>query len=219
MRSRIRALALALATLGTASSLVACTVGPETSQRATGTSASSTAPVVPSSTPVPVVPAQRVGGVVPEPPVSLTLPDGTVVRVRSVSTTSNGVLDVPEEIDDAGWWRGGSKIGDPFGSTLVAAHVDSLTEGLGPFAELLSVRPGQQVVVRTRTLQQTFEVRSRRLRPRGAISGASALHSPAGVRRLTLVTCASPYVPELGGYQNLAVVVADPVGEPTPRTS
>jgi hypothetical protein len=182
------------------------------------TEAVTSSPVTPAPPTVTVDTAQRVGSATPEAPVSLTLPSGDEVPVRAVSTTANGVLDVPEEIDDAGWWRGGSKIGDPFGSVLVAAHVDSRTEGLGPFAELLSVRSGQRVVVRTEGLRQTYEIHSLRLRPRGVIGAGAYLHSPDGRARLTLVTCAGPYDAARGGYQDLAVVTAHPVGEPRPRS-
>lgn len=165
----------------------------------------------------PAEPAPRVGSVLPEAPIAVVLQNGVRVPVRPVSTTDNSLLDVPDDIRTAGWWRGGSRIGDPFGSTLVAGHVDSYTQGLGPFAALLGVRPGQRLTVLTDSLQQTFAVRSLRLRPRGSIGPQSWLHSPAGPRRLILVTCASPFVPSRGGYQNLAVVVAEPVGAPRAR--
>ncbi len=74
-------------------------------------------------------------------PGPLRLPSGRVVPVAAVSTTPAGVLDVPRDVRRAGWWRGGSRLGDPQGSTLVAAHVDSTTQGLGPFSELLGVGP------------------------------------------------------------------------------
>ena len=146
------------------------------------------------------------------------LPDGDRVPIRSVGTTANGVLDVPPDIGVAGWWSGGSRIGDPFGSTLVAAHVDSTTQGLGPFASLLTVRAGDRVVVWTQDLRQTFRVRSLWMRPRGTIGDRSWLHSPDGARRLVLVTCAGPYDAAAGGYQNLAVIVAEPRGKAEPRT-
>jgi hypothetical protein len=156
--------------------------------------------------------APRVGSVVPEPPVVVRLPDGRRVRVRTVHTTRNGLLDVPDDIEVAGWWSGGSRLGDPFGSILVAAHVDSHTQGLGPFASLLVVRPGDRVQAWSEGLHQTFEVTSLRLRPQGTIGPRSWLHSPEGPRRLTLVTCAGPYDAARGGYQNLAVVTAKAVG-------
>lgn len=156
--------------------------------------------------------AQRVGSVVPEPPTGIRLPNGLRIAVRAVGTRRNGLLDVPDDIRVAGWWKGGSRLGDPFGSSLVAAHVDSTTQGLGPFASLLGVRPGDRVRLWSRGLQQTFAVTSLRLRPRSTIGSGAYLHSPAGPPRLTLVTCAGPYDAARGGYQNLAVITARPLG-------
>lgn len=206
----MRQLRAVVAALGLACAVVTGCAVPSGTSGDTGAAARESGPGAAR----PAEPAPRVGSVVPEAPTSMVLQDGVRVPIRAVSTTDKGVLDVPEDIRAAGWWRGGSRIGDPFGSTLVAAHVDSATQGLGPFAVLLEVRPGQRLTVLTDSLEQTFVVRSLRLRPRGSIGPRSWLHSPAGPRRLILVTCASPFVPALGGYQNLAVVVAEPVGGP-----
>jgi hypothetical protein len=129
------------------------------------------------------------------------------------------VLDVPDDVRTAGWWRGGSRLGDPFGSILVAAHIDSATQGLGPYAELLQARPGQRVVVVSRHLVQRFAVRSLRLVPQGPLSRHRWIFAPTGGHRLTLVTCAPPYDARRGGYQNLAVVTAAPVGPPVRRVA
>jgi hypothetical protein len=155
--------------------------------------------------------------VVPEPPRGIQLPNGHRVGIRPVGTTRNGLLDVPDDIELAGWWSGGSRLGDPFGSTLVAAHVDSGTQGPGPFGSLLGVHAGDRVYVWSDGLQQAFEVTSLRLRPQGTLGPGSYLHSPDGRRRLTLVTCAGPYDAARGGYQNLAVVTAMPLGNPRGR--
>jgi sortase (surface protein transpeptidase) len=142
------------------------------------------------------------------------LPSGRVVPVSGAGTTGSGVLDVPDDVDVAGWWRGGSRVGDPFGSILVAAHVDSDSEGLGPFAELLTVREGARVRLAADGLSQDFEVRSRRLVPQGSLADDGWIYDAGGAVRLTLVTCAPPYDDSRGGYQNLAVVTAVPVGPP-----
>jgi hypothetical protein len=134
-----------------------------------------------------------------------------------VGTRPDGVLDVPPDVRTAGWWRGGSRLGDPFGSTLIAAHIDSTTQGLGPYAQLLQVRSGQTIAVRSRHLRQTFTVRSLRLVPQGPLSRHPWIFAPTGGPRLTLVTCAPPYDAGRGGYQNLAVVTALPVGRPVRR--
>ena len=128
-----------------------------------------------------------------------------------MGTTPNGLLDVPADIDVAGWWRGGSRLGDPFGSILVAAHVDSRTQGLGPFAELLTVGRGARIRLDSDDLLQTFVVRSRRLVPQGSLVDESWISDVSGDGRLTLVTCAPPYDSARGGYQNLAVITAFPI--------
>lgn len=160
-------------------------------------------------------PARRARSVVvPEAPTHLRLPSGRSVPILAVSTEPDGRLAVPDDIRVAGWWRGGSRIGDPFGSTMIAAHIDSKTQGLGPFVELLSVRAGQRISVSAAHLRQEFAVRSLRLVRSGELANESWVFSPGGARRLTLVTCAPPYDEARGGYQNLAVVTATPIRGP-----
>lgn len=171
------------------------------------------------ATTVRAVPAQRTGAERPEAPTTIRLPDGTEVRIRRAGTATDGSLSVPDDIRQAGWWRGSARVGDPFGSTLLAAHVDSFTQGLGPYATLLSARAGQRVVVGSRHLRQTFTIVSLRLIPRDMLSRHLGLFSPRGPRRLTLVTCAPPYDAGRGGYQNLAVVNALPTSDAVRRTT
>lgn len=160
-----------------------------------------------------VVPAKRARSqIVPESPRSLSLPSGSHVSVRPVGTARDGRLAVPPGVDSAGWWRGGARVGDLFGSVLVAAHVDSRKEGLGPFAELLQVRAGAIVTVRSRGLRQQYRVVTFRVVPQGDLSQLDWIYESVGPHRLTLVTCAPPYERNRGGYQNLAIVVARPVG-------
>ncbi len=100
---------------------------------------------------------------------------------------------------------------------MLAAHVDSTTQGLGPYSQLLSVRSGQRITVSTATLTQEFEVRSLRLVAQGSLADQRWIFAADGARRLTLVTCAPPYDRSRGGYQNLAIVTALPVSSPTRR--
>jgi hypothetical protein len=140
--------------------------------------------------------------------VALRLPSGTAVPVDPAGTGPGGVLEVPDDVDRAGWWRDGARLGDPFGSLLIAGHVDAVDQGLGAFAELLSVSAGQRIRVRSGHLEQVFTIRSRRLVPRADLRAEPDIYSVHGPRRLTLVTCAPPYLRDHGGYQNLAVVTA-----------
>ncbi len=127
----------------------------------------------------PAVSAVRAASAVqPERPEMARLPSGALIPIRAVSTLPDRRLDVPDDIRTAGWWRGGSRIGDLFGSTLLAAHIDSTAQGLGPYVELLSVQPEQRIVVTSATLEQSFEIRSLRLLPQGSLNGERWLFSP-----------------------------------------
>jgi hypothetical protein len=168
---------------------------------------------------VPAVPARRTGAVRPERPVTSRLPNGTVVPIRPAGNAPDGSLAVPEDIRVAGWWRGGSRLGDPFGATLLAAHVDSVRQGLGPYASLLSAHAGQRIAVASAHLKQTFSVVSLQLVPRSTLAQHRRLFAARGDRRLVLVTCAGPYDVRRGGYQNLAVITAVPTTDPQPRSA
>ena len=221
MKHRGRTSWLALAGVPAAVALLLL-AGVLTHRAGEGGSEPSTAddPAATSSTAPPVRPARPAESVLrPEAPRAVRLPSGASVPVRAVATHGDGELAVPRAVGEAGWWRGGSRVGDPFGSTLVAAHIDSLREGLGPFGELLAVRPGQRVVVRSATLRQVFRVRSLRLVAQGPLAERAWIFSVRGDRRLTLVTCAPPYDRGRGGYQRLAVVVAVPTGPPLRRAA
>jgi hypothetical protein len=140
------------------------------------------------------------------------LPSGTVVPVRAAETGSDGVLRLPTDIRRAGWWDGSARLGDPLGSIVVAAHVDSLDQGLGVFAQLLSVRRGDDIMVGAGGLTQRFQVVQARLMPKTSLSAASPLYSAPTPTRLVLITCGGPYDPARGGYQDNFVVIAEPHG-------
>ena len=218
--SAVRALVEVTAVMALLAGSGGCTAG-EASPTTSPAARASASPPSATSAPRPargVPPARRATSVpVPQAPATAVLPSGRTVPVRTVGTTPAGLLDVPDDVDAAGWWGGGSRIGDPFGSILVAAHVDSRTQGLGPFAELLTVSRGARIVLASADLRQTFVVRSRKLVPQGSLVDDSWIFDATGDARLTLVTCAPPYVVARGGYQNLAVVTAVPVGPPEDR--
>jgi hypothetical protein len=145
-------------------------------------------------------------------PVSIELPGGAVMPVEAVATGPRGVLQLSSDIGRAGWWVGSSRLGDPFGATVVAGHVDSFTQGVGPFAALLAARRGDLVRLAGRDLSQRFRVTSVRLVPRASLNAGSPEYSPYGDRRLVLVTCGGPYDATTQRYRDNLVVVAVPEG-------
>jgi Sortase domain len=171
--------------------------------------ASSSAGGEPAATPTPALVGRPAGSqITPERPRRIILPSGTVMRVRRTSTATTGSLDIPTNIKQAGWWDGGSRLGDPFGAIVVAAHVDSFTQGLGRFAELLSMKPGDLIRLDSSHLSATFQVVRAGLVPKTSISPRSGVFAATGESRLVLITCGGQFDPAHGGYQSNMVVVA-----------
>jgi hypothetical protein len=177
---------------------------PKPADVATNTGSGPSAPA-----PTPALVGRPAGSqITPERPSRITLPSGTAMRVRPTSTATTGSLDIPTNIKQAGWWDGGSKLGDPFGAIVVAAHVDSFTQGLGRFAELLSMKPGDLIRLDSAHLSDTYQVVRAGLVPKSSISARSGAFAATGESRLVLITCGGQFDPAHGGYQSNMVVVA-----------
>jgi LPXTG-site transpeptidase (sortase) family protein len=144
-------------------------------------------------------------------PTSLVLPDGARAAVEPAQTV-DAVLAVPENVRHVGWWDGSAYAGDPFGSTVIAGHVDSATDGLGFFARLLRVRRGEVVTLRNGKHQQRYRVTGVRAVAKQALAASSAAFDQTGDPRLVLITCTGQYHPERGGYDSNLVVTAEPLG-------
>lgn len=147
-------------------------------------------------------------------PERVVLPDGTVAPVDA-ATTSAGVLQVPESVARAGWWDGGAYAGDPFGSTVVAGHVDSRSQGLGAFAQLLDVEPGQEVALEGGGHHARYRVTAVRQVDKDALASSSDAFGQLGRHRLVLITCTGDFDPQRRSYDQNLVVVAEPVGPPS----
>ena len=141
-------------------------------------------------------------------PVELVLPGREKAKVVPVSTV-DGELQVPKHVDHLGWWDGSSWLGDPFGATVIAGHVDSATEGLGFFAQLLEIRRDDRVqVLGADGQRQTFRVTSVRTVAQNALADDSKALAQTGEHRLVLITCTGAYRPGRGYESNLVVTAA-----------
>jgi hypothetical protein len=145
-----------------------------------------------------------------ERPRTLQLPSGAMLAVDLARTDSTGVLALPEDVDRAGWWTGSSRLGDPYGAIVLAAHVDSFAEGIGPIAEILDARRGDVVRVSGQRISRRFEVVSTSFVRRTDLARHAALLSVSGDRRLVLITCGGPYDAAYGGYRDNMILVAIP---------
>jgi LPXTG-site transpeptidase (sortase) family protein len=137
-------------------------------------------------------------------PVTLLLPGKERAEIVPVATV-DGELQVPKRVDRLGWWDGSAWLGDPFGATVIAGHVDSATSGIGFFAQLLGIESGQRVtVLGAKGQRQTYEVSSVRVVAQNALADGPAL-GQTGEHRLVLITCTGAYTPGRGYESNLVV--------------
>ena len=115
----------------------------------------------------------------------------------------------------SGGWAGGTaapEAGDPFGSVVLAGHVDSATDGIGYFARLLKVKAGEVVVLRGDGHSASYKVNSVVSVPKNALATESGAFDQTGDHRLVLITCTGAYDRARGGYEQNLVVSAEPMG-------
>jgi hypothetical protein len=135
--------------------------------------------------------------------------DATVVPV---GLDDAGNMMLPPDPASAGWYQYGPAPASSAGATVIAAHVDSLTYGLGPFAALADAAPGTEIVVTdTAGHERTYAVASIETTEKGDVTW-SAIFDRAGPPRLVLVTCGGEFDYKTRHYLSNVVVVATPIG-------
>ena len=144
-------------------------------------------------------------------PDHLTLPGHATAAVFPAATV-DGVLRVPEDVQHVGWWDGSARAGEPFGSTVIAGHVDSATEGIGFFARLLKIKKGDTVTLRADSHRLKYRVTSVRKVARKALATDSQAFKQTGPHRLVLITCTGNFHRDRGGYDSNLIVVGKPLG-------
>jgi LPXTG-site transpeptidase (sortase) family protein len=145
-------------------------------------------------------------------PERLTLPGGAAAAAVFPAQTVDGELKVPTNVEHVGWWDGSAEAGDPFGSTVIAGHVDSATQGIGFFARLLRIKVGAKVAVQGSGHRLTYKVVSVQTVAKWALASDSAAFAQTGPHRLVLITCTGNYHRDRGGYDRNLVVIAAPLG-------
>ncbi|GHG13702.1 class F sortase [Streptomyces albogriseolus] len=145
-------------------------------------------------------------------PTALRVPRVSLeARVQDVGVQDDGTVEIPDDAEQAGWYRFGPAPGAPEGSAVLIGHVDDRTGDLGAFAKLYGVRKGDTITVaREDAPPVRYEVTAREVVDKDRLP--DEVFRRHGQPVLTLVTCAPPYDRERGGYQRNLLVYAVPAG-------
>ncbi|MGW8885903.1 class F sortase [Streptomyces sp. NPDC055749] len=142
-------------------------------------------------------------------PRELSIPRlGLRAPIDPVGVAGDGQMQVPEDPDRVGWYRFSPAPGADQGSSVIVGHVDAKGLGLGVLFVLNKVRQGDQVrVAREDGTSVSYEITARRTLSKKALED-TGVFDREGRSVLSLITCAGPYLPDRGGYQNNLVVTA-----------
>ena len=127
-------------------------------------------------------------------------------------TSSSGVLVVPSDPAQVGWWVGSALPGSATGTTVLDGHIDSATAGIGAFWQLSSLDSGDQIAVQLQNGNAVdYRVVARRVYPKNAGLPPS-LFSLTGPPTLLMISCGGPFDSARGSYEDNIAVFATPSG-------
>ncbi len=145
-------------------------------------------------------------------PVRIVVPQLSIdMEVEAEGLDAEGAMGLPENAATAGWYKFGPGVGAAAGATVIAAHIDSRHDGIGPFSRLTEVSPGSIVQV-TGSTGVTTDYSVTEVRKVGKIDAPLAeVFDRSGAPRLTLVTCGGEFDSGTGHYVDNVIVTATPV--------
>jgi sortase (surface protein transpeptidase) len=146
----------------------------------------------------------------PAAPAALAIP---AIQVRApvvpIGATA-GILDVPANPAQVGWWSASARVGAATGSVVIDGHVDSAATGPGALFHLTDLSAGDRLVVTTTTGdRRSYVVTGRRVYPKTGGLPAD-LFTTDGPPRLVLITCGGPFDRAAGSYLDNIIVFAAP---------
>jgi len=152
----------------------------------------------------------RTGSAVPAAPAELRLPRlGVTAHVQKVDSVG-GVLQVPEDISQVGWWQHSAPAGSAVGNTVIDGHIDSAAAGEGALFHLADLGPGDAVsVTTTNGAIVKYEVDARRVYVKAQGIPAS-LFDQKGTGKLVIISCGGPFDSAESSYEDNIVIFASP---------
>lgn len=143
------------------------------------------------------------------PPVAISIPAIGVERaeVVDVGLDDRGAVDIPDDVMQVGWYRGGPRPGEP-GNAFFTSHVDSRTQGPGVLFDLRRTEPGDVVEVEHADGTVTrWEVVQRERVDKGAYPLERVFRFD-GRPGLVIDTCGGRFDAASGSYESIDIVTA-----------
>lgn len=166
----------------------------------------------PGPTPVPSAAPATVATAVPAP-VAVRLPTlGISAPVVPTGADARGAIEIPADVGTVGWYRYGPPPGSAKGSAVLTGHVDDHIQGVGVFARIGDLAPGDpvQMVDASGTVRR-FTVISREQWHKQAVPFAR-LFDGGGAPRLVLMTCGGDFDSSTLSYTDNIAITAVPAG-------
>lgn len=128
--------------------------------------------------------------------------------VVPVGVDRDGLMELPETVRQVGWYRFGPPPGADAGTAVLAGHVDTLRDGLGPFARLRELDEGDELVVEVGGTARRYVVRSVARVAKSEVP-LDRVFRRDGAPTLALITCGGSFS-RRDGYADNLIVTAIP---------
>lgn len=129
--------------------------------------------------------------------------------VKATGVTKKGEMEIPDTVAEVGWYRYGSFPSSKTGTTVLAAHVDTRHEGVGPFSRLREAKVGAAVtVVDEDGDKHNYKVAAVTKVDKGKVNWRQVF-TESGHPRLVMITCGGAYDQD-SGYRDNVLVTAFP---------
>ena len=128
--------------------------------------------------------------------------------VVPVGVDRDGLMELPDTVREVGWYRFGTRPGADAGTAVLAGHVDTLREGLGPFARLGELDEGDELTVEIGGRPQPYVVRSVERVAKAEVP-LERMFRREGPATLAVITCGGSFS-RRDGYSDNLIVTAVP---------
>jgi LPXTG-site transpeptidase (sortase) family protein len=142
-------------------------------------------------------------------PTRIIIPSiGVDAIIEQVDITQEGLMDVPKDPSNAGWYSLGPIPGE-VGSAVIDGHVDGPNGTNAVFTNVHKLQLGNKIVIENNHSELATFVVSRLQEYDPNADATDVFTSQDGLAHLNLITCFGNWDPNINGYTKRLVVFTD----------